>query len=207
MGKIMAARSSKSTPRGAKRPAARLEGAHLKKSTAAKFRKRIRTPADFFAHAIAIEREAVARYTEFAQAMSDHGLDATARLFQRLARFEYEHLDSILKKTGNMAVPELSPGEYAWLDKGSPEAAAREFIFRLLTPHDALKIALQGERRARDYFAAIRESTADPAIRGLAREYAREEDVHIAWIERMLDQLPAPYHPSRKKLPPSGFSA
>ena len=95
------------------------------------------------------------------------------------------------------------PEEYAWLDKTSPEAAAHEFVFRLLTPHDALTIALQGERRARDYFATIRESTADPAIRGLAREYAREEDVHIAWIERMLDQLPAPYHPSDRKLPRS----
>ena len=199
----MAPRSSKSTPRRAQRPAARQEGVRVDKNAAAKLRKRIRTPADFFAHAIAIEREAVARYTEFAQAMSDHGLDVTARLFQRLARFEYEHLDSILKKTAGLTLPELVPEEYAWLDKTSPEAAAHEFVFRLLTPHDALTIALQGERRARDYFATIRESTADPEIRGLAREYAREEDVHIAWIERMLDQLPAPYHPSDRKLPRS----
>lgn len=199
----MASPSSKT--RDARRRRARKPGKRSTKISTA-MRRRIRTAADFFSHAIAIEREAVSRYVEFAQAMSDHGLDATARLFQRLARYEYQHLDSVLKKSAGMKLPELAPTEYAWVDSRSPEAGSHEFLFRLLAPYDALKIALEGERRARDFFERVLDSVDDPTVRKLAREYAREEQVHITWIERMLEQLPAPYKPADDSPLPSGLT-
>ena len=46
---------------------------------------------EFQAHALAIEREAAARYREFAARMSDRDQPALAELFERLARMEQAH--------------------------------------------------------------------------------------------------------------------
>ena len=109
----------------------------------------VRSIAELYAHALAIEREAAARYREFAEHMADEGNDQVATLFRGLAAFESEHVNQLLEATRQMKLPEISAGQYAWLDAGAPETAAHDFVFRLMTPHDALEIALAAERRAR----------------------------------------------------------
>ena len=67
----------------------------------------IHTAPALYAHAIAIEREAVARYSEFAERMSDLGNDAAAEVFATLARMECEHLEELNKRTAGLALPAL----------------------------------------------------------------------------------------------------
>ena len=63
----------------------------------------VSTPNELYAHAIAIEREAAERYSEFAQHMADEGNDQVATLFRTLAVFEAEHLDTLEARTkGNL---------------------------------------------------------------------------------------------------------
>jgi rubrerythrin len=69
---------------------------------------------------------------------------------------------------------------------------AREFVFRLMSPRDALAIALGAEKRAQAFFEWALITTADPALRVLAREMAAEESEHIALLERLLAELPDP---------------
>jgi rubrerythrin len=147
----------------------------------------VRTPAELYAHAIAIEREAAERYAELAQFMADLGNDEVAALFRTLAVYEAEHLDTLEARTAGIALPQLGPGEYAWLDAGAPETVARELVFRLLTPRHALAIALDAERRAQQFFAEVRASAEDPA---LAQEMALEEQGHIAMVERAIERTP-----------------
>jgi rubrerythrin len=61
---------------------------------------------------------------------------------------------------------------------------------QLLTPHGALAIALQAERRALAFFEGVFATCHDPALRALAREMAAEEQEHVALIERMLERTP-----------------
>ena len=68
----------------------------------------IRTAAELYAHAIAIEREAAERYAELALRMADLGNQAVALLFWRLAKFEAEHLETLRNRTDGVALPELS---------------------------------------------------------------------------------------------------
>lgn len=150
----------------------------------------IRTPAELYAHAIAIEREAAERYAELAQRMADLGNDEVAALFRQLAVYEAEHLDTLEARTAGMAMPKLEPGAYAWLDASAPETLARELVFRLLTPRHALAIALDAERRARQFFAAVHAGADDPALRALAQEMALEEQGHIAMVERAIERTP-----------------
>ena len=150
----------------------------------------VRTPNELYAHALAIEREAAERYAELAQRMDDLGNDDVAQLFRRLAVFEAEHLDTLERRTNGVPVPQIAPGEYAWMDAGAPETVARELVFRLLTPRHALGIALEAERRAQHFFAEVKATATDPALRALAQEMALEEAGHIAMVEQALAKTP-----------------
>ena len=143
-----------------------------------------------YAHAIAIEREAVERYTEFSWRMADAGNDAAAEVFGTLARLEAQHLDALLKRTRGMKLPALAPHEYAWLDAAAPESAARELVFRLMTPRHALEIALAGEQRAAAFFEGVLMSSDDALLRALATEMAADEGDHIAMLEKLLETTP-----------------
>lgn len=152
--------------------------------------KPIATAAELYAHAIAIEREAAARYAEFAQHMGDLGNDEVAALFAALARMEAEHLAALERRTEGVALPALEAGDYRWLDAGAPETAARELVFRLMTPRDALAIALAAESRAQAFFRDMQHSAQDPALRALAQEMALEETAHVAMVVRALARTP-----------------
>ena len=154
--------------------------------------KPVRSAPELYVHAIAIEREAAERYAEFAERMDDLGNKAVAEIFDTLARFEAEHLEALERRTEGVTLPELDTHEYRWLDAAAPETAARELVFRLMTPRNALSIALGAEKRAQAFFEHVLMTAADPALRGLAREMAMDEAEHVAMIERLLERTPEP---------------
>jgi len=151
--------------------------------------KKIESAAELYAHAIAMEREAAERYSEFAERMADLGNDAVAELFDRLAGFEAEHLETLLRRTQGVVLPKPSFA-YRWLDAGAPETPARELVFRLITPRQALAIALAAEKRAQAFFEGVFMSAVDPALHGLAQEMAMEEQEHVVMVERLLERTP-----------------
>ena len=150
----------------------------------------IQSAPELYAHAIAIEREAAERYGELAGRMADEGRDELASVFDTLARMEAEHLDALERRTEDVVLPQIAAAQYQWLDAGAPETAARELIFRLMTPRQALAIALEAEKRAQAFFERVFTTAGDPALRALAREMAAEEQEHVVLIERLLAQTP-----------------
>ena len=154
--------------------------------------KAIRNTEELLAHAIAIEREAAARYAELGERMADLGNDMVGELFLRLAKLEKDHEQELLKRASGLRLPALSPSEYAWLDDGSPERAPHDLVLNLLTPHSALRIALQAEERAAQFFEAARKQAADPQLAAMAAEMAAEEGVHIAWVKSAIRRTPNP---------------
>ena len=152
----------------------------------------IRSAPELYAHAIAIEREAAGRYAELAERMADLGNPEVAALFRRLGEFEAEHLATLRNRTEGVELPELARAEYRWLDAGPPETAARELIFRLMTPRHALEIALSAEQRAQEFFQHVFTFATDPALRALAQEMAAEEREHVRLIEELLARTPDP---------------
>lgn len=150
----------------------------------------IESVPELYAHAITFEREAAERYAEFAERMEDEGRDDLARLFDGLARAEMEHLETLEKRTAGIALPTIDDGRYKWLDAQMPERVARELIFRLMTPRQAILIALQAERRALAFFEHAAWTTSDPGVRALAREMALDEREHVALLAKMLGDTP-----------------
>jgi rubrerythrin len=152
----------------------------------------VRSAPELYAHAIAIEREAAERYAEFAERMADLGNDAVAEIFDSLSRHEAEHLEALLRRSAGIDLPEIAAQAYRWLDSGAPETAARELVFRLMTPRQALAIALRAEMRAQAFFEHVLVTASDPALRALAREMAADEVEHILMVEKLLGHTPEP---------------
>jgi rubrerythrin len=152
----------------------------------------IESPQELYAHAIAIEREAAERYSELAERMEDEGREDLARVFGLLAREEAEHLEALERRTHGISLPDIGESRYKWLDAGAPETAARELVYRLMTPRKALAVALHAEQRAQAFFEHVYWTSLDPALRALAGEMAAEEREHAALIGRMLSDTPEP---------------
>ena len=152
----------------------------------------IATIEEFYAHALAIEREAVARYREFEAWYADRGEDALARLCASLALVEGQHEAALARGCAALVLPDLEPGAHRWLDEGSPEAPAREFFYRVVTPRQLLEIALRAEMDARDFFEWAAQGEALPEVREAAVEMALEESLHVEWVLAALARYPAP---------------
>ena len=149
----------------------------------------VESTAELYVHAIAMEREAAERYAEFSRRMADEGNDDVAKLFARLAAHESEHLAALRRRTAGVALPPLE-SDYSWIDTGAPETLAHDLVFRLMTPHQALGVALRAEKRARAFFEQAQRAAGDPGLRALAREMAAEEVEHIAMLEALLARTP-----------------
>jgi rubrerythrin len=152
----------------------------------------IRTTEELFAHAIEIEREAAARYAELGERMRDLGNDVVAELFLRLADAEARHEKELRAKASGLFLPHLEPGQYAWLEEHGPETAAHDLVLNLLTPHGALQVALDAEKRALAFFESVRKTAANVQLSMLAGEMAAEEGVHIEWVKSALRRTPDP---------------
>ena len=148
--------------------------------------------AECYANALAIEREAAVRSAQFAEYLEDHGEQEAAELFHKLARYEQQHVDELLRRTSGMPLPALRSWEFSWLDNAPAEQVNHDVIFHLMTPHDALKIALGAERRAQALYEQAVASSEDAEVKRLARELAGEELEHIAWLEDGLKKVPRP---------------
>jgi rubrerythrin len=148
----------------------------------------------FLAQAVAIEREAAKRYQEFAQHMKDRedGQQHVAELFRRMAREGLAHAGEIAGRAKPGRIRASAPGAYAWLDNGQPQPAAHEWLFGLLTPRDALKVAVHAEQRAKRFFEHVLQTTRDGEVKAIARTFLDEEGEHIARMKRALRKLPNP---------------
>jgi len=144
--------------------------------------------AELYAHAIAIEREAAARYGELGDAMAEQGHHAVAVLFYMLSSFEARHLGELTGKTAGIVLPDLT-ADYTWREGEAPETVNFEVRVGEMTPERALLIALDAEKRAKAFFEHAARITTDPATRALAREMADEEAEHIVLVERALGRL------------------
>jgi rubrerythrin len=145
----------------------------------------------FLAHAIQLEREAARRYEELAESMATEGNRGLKSFFGRMAGFSRKHLDEAMARGGFRELPRLQPHEYQWPEGTAPETAGWEGVDALMSPLEALRLALSGERSGHAYYATIALTSADPEVRRLAGEFAKEEAAHVRELERRIEACAA----------------
>lgn len=146
----------------------------------------------FLAHAIAIEAEAAERYGELADQMRALGNAACAALFDRLASLERQHAERLQHQTSGKVLPKIAPWDYQWEGTEAPETVSYGGNYYLMTPRQALELALLNEERAQGFFVSISKRALKPDVQALARQYAEEERQHVELISKWLESQPDP---------------
>ncbi len=146
--------------------------------------------AELLVHALALEEEAAERYAELAEVMQVHNNPDAAALFTRMAGIERGHVDGIRQQIRQRQLTDLPSTQYRWLGLEGPETTDHADLHYLMTPHQALLLALLNEQRAHDFYNEISRHSSDPEVAELARELAAEEREHVAWVEQWLERFP-----------------
>jgi rubrerythrin len=144
---------------------------------------------DLLARLHAMEREAAERYAELADQMETHNNRAVAAVFRELAAIEGRHATRLEAHAG--ALPPVLPrgtGEPPGFER--PETTPLDLVHYLMTPDQALALALANEERAARRFEAVAASAPEGALRRLAAELAAEEWRHAQLIRERLGRCP-----------------
>ena len=156
---------------------------------------------EFYAHAIAIEREAVERYREFEGWFADRGEEVLAGLCRNLAGLEADHLRQVEHASRGLVIPAIDASRHQWLETGPPETLARDLFYRMAEPRHLLEMVLQAECNALAFFEWVGRTSPDTRVRFLAREMAAEEQQHVQWAAKALEYH-VPRHPAWESVLP-----
>lgn len=140
----------------------------------------------FLAHAIKLEQEAALRFGQLADTMLSCGNQEVGKLFRQLANYSQLHLSEAKLRSGFREMPQLKPEDYQWPDIESPETAAIWAADPFLGREEALQVALDAESASLAYYRDIMNTTDDPEVKIMAREFVEEESEHVKELERWL---------------------
>lgn len=146
----------------------------------------------FMAQAYAMEREAVERYTEFADMLETANNREVAALFRTMAGYETKHAEQILAQMGWTQAPPPPPGLLQAPGMDAPEAMPIDEAHYLMQPWHALQLALTAEKRAQAFFALLARMASTEPVRQAALELQAEEAEHVALVQAWLAKVPAP---------------
>jgi ferredoxin/rubrerythrin len=148
----------------------------------------INTLDEFLGYAVKVEADAAVHFDEIAASMEACGNQEVGKLFRQLAGFSRLHLAEATARAGTLDATKMIPPEYVWPDHATPERTSLWAGDPTLSRVDALRAALQGERRGYEFYAAVAATTKLPEIATMAREFVKEEAEHVrvleAWITR-----------------------
>ena len=151
------------------------------------------TLEEFMSQALVMEREAVERYTEFADALEMHNNDEVAKLFRTMAGYEAKHAEQIMAQMGwdKDPMPPTQLMHWPGLTAG-PETVPIDEVHYLMQPWHALQLALAAEKRAEAFFAVLAKMAVSGPIRKAALELQAEEAEHVALVQAWIAKTPLP---------------
>ncbi len=147
----------------------------------------IATPADFMGYAAAVEADAAAHFDDLANAMRDSKADEIATLFRQLAEQSRRQGEEARGAANGAGAKEI-PDDYVWPHYTTPDSDALWAGDASLSRLDALKAALQGERRCYEFYCAVEATAKSPEVAKAARPFIKAEGDRVkvleAWITR-----------------------
>jgi rubrerythrin len=145
---------------------------------------------ELMSYAVALETEAEQRYLDLADQMEVHNNVDVATLFRTLAHYEAEHAKRLDARAEELEARELLPGQAVWPDAEPPENVGHLDAHYLMTPAQALQLALAAERRALAFYREVALNSSDGPLRSAADAMAAEEEQHVRMVEAMLARYP-----------------
>ncbi|MEN8177379.1 MAG: ferritin family protein [Pseudomonadota bacterium] len=149
--------------------------------------------AEFLVNAQALEQELAERYQEMADSMQVHNNLEVAGLFRKLGNYSETHAGELIHSANGLDLPQVPPWEYQWLTLDGPENCMQHTNY-LMTPSQALQLAMRIERCAYDFYSQTAEETSDSNIRKLAVDMLTSKQKHLEqvseWLLKASEQQP-----------------
>lgn len=150
------------------------------------------TLPEFMAQALAMERDAVDRYTEFADSLETHNNHEVAALFRTMAGYEEKHAQRIMAEMGWTQAPAAPRHNIYGPGMEDPETVPFDEVHYLMQPWHALQLALAAEKRAQAFFAVLARMSTSEEVRRAALELQAEEAGHVALVQEWIAKVPPP---------------
>lgn len=150
------------------------------------------TLEQFMAQAVAMERDAMDRYTEFADMLETANNPDVAQLFRQMAGYEEKHAQQIMAEMGWTQAPPPPDIPYGAPELEAPEVMPHDEVHYLMQPWHALQIALAAEKKAQAFFALLARMATSDTVRLAAQELQAEEAEHVALVQQWLQKVPRP---------------
>ena len=154
---------------------------------------------EFLNYALQVEDDAAVHYEQLSAAMKSLGNEAVGELFANLGRYSRLHYQEAKQRMVTHLVDATVPARTLWPDNVTPERTTLWAGDARLSRLDALKVALQGERRGYEFYYAVANTNPDPQICKVAKEFVNEEAEHVKalkqWIAREEYSLAHPQSP------------
>ena len=143
---------------------------------------------EFLNFALQLEDDAALHYEQLAVTMKAHGNTEVGELFAKLGHYSRLHYEEAKQRMTSADVTLNFSSRTLWPENVTPERASLSAVDARVSRLDALKVALQGERRGYEFYYAVANTHSDPEIARLAKEFVKEEHEHVEtlkmWIAR-----------------------
>ncbi len=154
----------------------------------------IRTLDQFLSYAVKVEEDAALHFEGLAATMKQAGNADVAALFEQLAGYSRLHLEEARAKCEKYDADVTLPASTAWPENATPERTSLWEGDARLKRLDALKAALQGERRGYEFYYAIANTAKDATVRSVALEFVKEEIEHVNKLKQWIEKEEAKHH-------------
>jgi ferredoxin len=148
----------------------------------------IKTLDQFLSYAVKVVEDAAMHFENLAENMKACGNHDVAALFAQLGSYSRLHLEEAKSKCQKYDADVNLPSSTAWPDNVTPEKTSLWEGDATLQRLDALRAALQGERRGYEFYYAIAHTSKDVEVRSVAMEFVKEEAEHVEKLKQWIEQ-------------------
>jgi ferredoxin len=148
----------------------------------------IATVADFLGYVTKVEADAALHFDDLSKAMSAAKAGDLEKLFAQLAGQCRKQAEEAKALAAGADADKEVPDDYVWPLYITPSSDALWAADVMLSRLDALKAALQGERRCYEFYVAAEATAKSPEVAKAARPFIKAEGERVkvleAWITR-----------------------
>lgn len=149
----------------------------------------IKTPEHLLAQVHAMKCESEDRLQDLIDSLTQHNNIDAANVFSHTIELIKLSLIDIEQRAKGMQLPEIPPWESQWHCDDQPDSACIDSVHYLMTPLQALNLAIFNENRLHEFFKQQANKGINEDVRLIANELLIQEKFLIEQMHSMITQF------------------
>ena len=149
----------------------------------------IKSPEHLLAQVYAMKCESEDRLQDLIDSLKQHNNGAAADVFSRTNELIKLSIKNLEQRTQGMQLPEIPPWELQWHSKEQPDCLCMENAHYLMTPLQALELAIFNEKHLQEFFIQQIDTGVNEEIRLIADEFLVQEKQLTVQMHSWKEQL------------------